>query len=105
MKEDTKETLKRMEMELLSVEDEKDILEDEMLKEMLSQPAFEDPDDIGQPEDPEVYCNFSNGYGQDLEKPEQEKPVDKVNIGLMITASALCLGIIGVMVYWLVKFL
>ena len=38
------------------------------------------------------------------EQPEKEKD-DKVNIGLMIAVSALCLGIIGVMIFWLIKYL
>ena len=36
---------------------------------------------------------------------EPEKKEDKLLIGLMITASCLCLGIIGVLIYWLVAYL
>ena len=115
MKDDTREELERLEKELLEqepVQEEEDLLDDELLREVFAEPAFEDMEQIHEPEEPMVYCNFSNGYGRDLEQteeneeeqPEKEKD-DKVNIGLMIAVSALCLGIIGVMIFWLIKYL
>ena len=62
-------------------------------------------------QEPEIFCNFSNGYGRDLEQAEENAPEteqaksDRIDIGLMIASSALCLGIIGIMIYWCVRFL
>lgn len=74
-------------------------------------PAFEDPDKPHISDEPVVYCNYSNDYGNDAaaadveaEKEEARKE-DKWLIALMGVASALCLGIIGVLIYWLVAFL
>ena len=116
MKDDTREELERIEKELLAQEEETAVLEeipenllDEMLRNDLSEPAFEDMDEIKEPTEPLVFCNYSNGYGQDMEEPESSEPLPKndakLTIGLMIAASALALGIIIVMIYWLVKFL
>ena len=112
MKDDTRAELERIEKELLAQEpDTDDILEDELIREVLAEPAFEDMDEIKDPDEPLVYCNYSNGYGRDLEQPaessENKKAAkdDKVEIGLMIAASALALGIICVMIYWFANFL
>ena len=90
--------------------------DDELLADILNffadeeSPAFEDPSVIHEPEEPMTYRNFSNGYGQEEEPAvdeaaEKKKRDDKINMGLMITASALCLGIVGVLIYWLVNYL
>ncbi len=113
MKDDAREELERIEKELLAQESqEEDILDDELIREVLAEPAFEDMDEIKDPEEPLVYCNYSNDYGRDLEEPAEEahkkatlSKSDKVDIGLMIAASALALGIIIVMIYWLVNYL
>lgn len=72
-------------------------------------PAFDDPQMIHEPEEPMIFRNFSNGYGRDLPKEEEKAPTmsrsDKIDIGLMIGASGLCLGIIGILIYWLVAYL
>jgi len=112
MKDETREELERIEKELLAQEpQEEDILDDELIREVLAEPAFEDMDEIKDPEEPLVYCNYSNDYGRDLEKtaaPDTKENLsksDKVDIGLMIASSALALGIIFVMIYWLVNYL
>lgn len=139
MKDDTKDILEELERELLAVRDEEEITEESLreevspedalldeilleeilreegfteetlLEETLSKPAFEDPDFIAEAEEPGMYRNFSNSYGQELPEEEKKKnPMsrsDKINVGLMIANSALCLGIIGWLIYWLVKFL
>ena len=83
-------------------------------------PAFEDPDRIVDPKGPVVYCNFANDYGKDLgealkeEQPEpppaprprrsaavRAKRDEKIIIGLMLAVSVLCVGILGVFIYWL----
>ena len=125
--EDTREELNRLEQELLAEEAvdealldeliqevkaetaEEDIfLDDALLREMLPEdatPAFEDPDKIHEPEQL-IYSNYANDYGKDLEEEEQEQQAheDKLQIILMIAASALSLGIIGILIYWLVAF-
>ncbi len=89
-----------------------DILEDPQLRKILTEPAFEDMDEIKDPREPLVYCNYSNDYGRDLEEftdnaelPVKEKKDDKLSVGLMFTASGLCLGLIGVMIFWLARYL
>lgn len=74
-------------------------------------PAFEDPDKPRISGEPVTYCNYSNDYGNDAadadvkaEKEEARKE-DQWLVALMGVASALCLGIIAVLVYWLVTFL
>lgn len=136
MKDDTREELERIEKELLSaepVEDTmvihvpleevpspeedgkeaslEDFLNDTMVQDILSQPGFEDAEQVRDAQEPEIFCNFSNGYGRDLEQAEENAPEteqaksDRIDIGLMIASSALCLGIIGIMIYWCVRFL
>ena len=92
-------------------EEEDVFLDDALLRENLPEdaaPAFEDPDKIHEPEEL-VYSNFANDYGKELqeeEAEEQEKKAyeDRLQIILMITASVLSLGIIGILIYWLVAF-
>ena len=56
---------------------------------------------------------FLTGCGTELyelteeEEPEDQEPEsnDNLTIGLLITASVLCVAIIGVMIYWLENFL
>ena len=64
-----------------------------------------------EPSEAEAYSNYENDYDAQLQdfaetgEVEPEKKNDKLIIGLMITASVLCLGIIGILVYWLNAFL
>lgn len=115
---DTQEELDRLEQELLADEPqpgEEDIdLDEALLTEVLSEyaePAFDDPDKIHEPAEPQAYSNYANDYGKELEafaetgETEPEKKGDKLMIGLMITASVLCAGIIGILLYWLNAFL
>lgn len=125
MKDDRSEELERLEKELLAameehgeeqeefeiIDDETDLLADELIREVLAEPAFEDPERIHDSEEPLVYCNYSNDYGRDLKEfaenggKTKKNKTDRVDMALMITASALCLGIIGVLAYWLVMYL
>ena len=137
MKDDTREELERIEKELLdaepvedtmvihmpleetvALEEElpeeeslEDLLNDTMVQDILSRPGFEDAEQVRDAQEPEIFCNFSNGYGRDWENTEEESPEsakaksDRIDIGLMIASSALCLGIIGIMIYWCVRFL
>ncbi len=103
---DTKEELKRLEAELLAQEQQD-----------------QQPDPPAQP----VYRNFSNHYGADLRNyasgykayntdrtdtgPEElsdeirEEDPEKPLTGLVLTACALTLGILLVMLYWAVRLL
>lgn len=115
MKDDTQRILEEMEQELLREEPESkpegepDILEDTLVRSVLAdaQPAFEDPDAIHEPKEPLVYCNYSNDYGRDLKDfaetggKTQDKKEDKILTWLMFAASGLCLGIVGLLIYWL----
>ena len=122
MKDDRKEELERLEKELLTdmeAQDEEinveyedmDIEADQLIREVLAEPAFDDTDRIHDPEEPLLYCNYSNDYGRDLKEfaenggKTEKKKSDKVDMALMITASALCLGIVGVLIYWLAVYL
>lgn len=136
MKDDTREELERIEKELLDAEPVEDtmvihmpleetaapaeelpeesladLLNDTMVQDILSQPGFEDAEQVRDAQEPEIFCNFSNGYGRDLKQTEEVDPEsakaksDRIDIGLMIASSALCLGIIGAMIYWCVRFL
>lgn len=134
MKDDTREELERLEKELLSedveTEEETPAVSDEtvfftpiqipkedgteapvLLGQTMAIPAFDDPDTIHEPEEPLVYRNFSNDYGQIPAEPIKTgfwagvSRDDRIAIGLMIACSVLCLGIIGVLVYWLVAYL
>ncbi len=73
------------------------------------EPAFEDPDKPQFPDEPVVYCNYSNDYGNDGEdmkkKSKASAKEDKWQIALMGVACGLCAAIIGVMIYWLEAFL
>ena len=103
-----------------SVTDETMLVDDAMLDALLAEvnsPDFDDPDTLGVSDETMVFHNFSNDYGKDMdgygELEPEEAPVDeqtkkrddKIVIGLMIAACALCLGILGVLIYWLVAFL
>lgn len=72
-------------------------------------PAFEDPDKPDFSDEPVVYCNYSNDYGNDGEdmkkKSKTSTKEDKWQIALMGVACGLCVAIIGVMIYWLEAFL
>jgi len=107
--DDREKELARIDQELLE-----EVLKEEEEEKKQSQPAFENPDEIHDPEQPMVYCNYSNDYGKELEdfaENDAEEPVsykqkrdDKILIALMITASVLCLGILGMLMYWMELF-
>ncbi len=116
MKDDTQKILEEMEQELLREEPEEtpagepDILEDTLVRSVLAdaaQPAFEDPEAIHEPEEPLVYCNYSNDYGRDLKDfaetggKKADKKEDPWLTWLMFGVSGLCLGIIGLLIYWI----
>lgn len=135
MTEDTKKILDEIERELLLAQDpmEEDelladlpesLLEedkqqqvDAALERILSESlpegaAFEDPDRTSVPQEPVNVCNYYNDYGRDISEETKEKKAvarkkkeDKTLIILMAVASFLCLGIIGVLIYWIEMFL
>lgn len=83
-----------------------DILHDAELNALLGEepePAFEDPDQTRPAGGDVPYNNFANDYGrEELDAAEQVKQKnEKIAIGLMLSASVLCLGIIGILIYWI----
>ncbi len=106
--ENTNKDLDWLQEQLLA---EEDPLDDEQLYALLKEdpePAFDDPADYREPKDPHIYRNYSNAYGAEAPESQtnrQKERDDKTIIGLMITASALCLGILGVLVYWMEAFI
>ena len=109
--DDRQKELERIEEALLEELLREEEEEEKEEKKETPIPAFENPDEIRDPEEPLVYCNFSNDYGKELEQENQKrheqaalrkkKKNDKVIIGLMLAVSVLCVGILGVFIYWL----
>lgn len=107
MDKDTQAELDRLEREIWREDkDLSDILADDVLKdldEILEQEAAEKA--ANQPAAPEHIEDEEDydDYEDEEDYPDEKK--DGLTIGLLITASALCVGIIGVMIYWLENFL
>lgn len=83
-----------------------EILSDEELTDLLqanTKPAFDDPVKIHQPQKPMVYQNFANDYGakETAAAEEIQKKDQRIIMTLMIVACVLCLGIIGILGYWM----
>lgn len=134
MTEDTKKILEEIDRELLLaqepmeedelladlpeilLEEDKQQQVDAALERILSESypdgaAFEDPDFTSVPQEPVNVYNYYNDYGRDIPEEAQEEPMakkkkeDNTLIILMAIASFLCLGIIGVLIYWVEAFL
>ena len=117
MDKETQAELDRLEREIWNEDiDLTDIMADDVLKDLdalLAQETKEQADQ--QPEvkeaapakpeqkNMEVYDDFED-EDEDADLSEEENK-DGLTIGLLITASTLCVGIIGVMIYWLENFL
>ena len=106
--------------ETAPVTDETLLVDDAMLDALLAEvnsANFDDADTLGVSDETMVFHNFSNDYGKDLDgygelAPEEtavdeqtKKRDDKIVIGLMIAACGLCVGILGLLIYWLVALL
>lgn len=82
------------------------LTEDDLLADLEG--IFDELSDPVDVDDDAVYSNNTNDYTDELEDfaNQTEKQVygNKLTIGLMLTACALCLAIIGVMIYWLNNF-
>lgn len=142
MNDEMKRALEEIERDFLEEEVQEDIPQDanikteedefeELLAKILAEsdepvsryrdgePAFEDPDKPDISDQPVVYRNYSNDYGNkrhnfaaykenEMAKKRatrQAKKNDKWTMILMGIASLLCIGIIGVLVYWLEVYL
>lgn len=132
MMEDTKKLLEELEKQLQTDEllmdmpdsllegpDEQTV--SQVLEQLMAEPAFEDPDQMSVAQgDVQAYHNYSNDYGQEPQdeaveqeyddgaQPEPDQRAwkqDRLQIILMAAASFLSLGIIGVLIYWIEKFL
>ncbi len=77
-------------------EDEQDILNDALVREVMAEPYFTE-------QAPAVKKNSAQKERPARKQPTEAKE-DRLTVGLMFTASALCLGIIAVMIYWLVAY-
>jgi hypothetical protein len=104
--DDTQKELERLTQELLEGEELDEALLADLLKEEPT-PAFDTPETIHTPQEPLVYRNYSNNYGQNPPKKRpskqelQKKKDEKVVLGLMIAACVLSAGIIGILLHWL----
>ena len=114
MDKDTREELERLEQELLADLPETDELsEEDLLADVDLEEVFAEVADPVEISGEDAYSNFSGDYSDELqefadnggEEPPKRYFGDKLTIGLMITVSALCLGIIGMLIYWLNAFL
>lgn len=95
MNDDTKDLLKMFEEELEA---------EALREEQEAGPAFEDPDTLETGPAPEVYSNFANDYGRELQEFADNGGETQPQGGLivlMLIATILSLGIIAVMLYWL----
>ena len=110
MDKDTQAELDRLEREIWSDnKDLTDIMEDDVLTELdeilEQEPApAEDQTPAAPTFVPEEDDEDEDLY-EDEEDFQDEGGKDGLTIGLLITASALCVGIIGVLIYWLENFL
>ena len=120
MDKETQAQMDRLEQEIWNEEkDLADILADDVLKdldELLEEAAAQS--DSQQPrEEPvapeaktEERLNAFDDYEDDEDYEDYEvnhykEREDRLTIGLLITSCVLCMGIIGVMIYWLETFL
>ena len=123
MFDDPNKDLERMERRLLEVEEEEQWLDVYRLLEE------EDPQPGQDLDATQIFCreempvrNYANGYGRDLPRQEYTRirdeeycdeeepeaffaPEGKSNNGLILLALLETAGIVGVVVYWLVKLL
>ena len=122
MDKETQAELDRLEREIWrGNKDLSDILADDVLKDLdaiLGQETVEEAAGQTAAEEAalqeaakEIFgSNDQEGNGGEEDEDADEDQSDEVNkdgltVGLLITASALCVGIIGVMIYWLENFL
>lgn len=117
MANDRDQELERLEKELLAgIEEDDDLLADipiELLdtapvtwedEEILPEELYTIPEEPEQIPEPPVNDGDTMKKSTKKTKPDKKKD-DKVVIALMIIASFLCVGIIGVLIYWLEVFL
>ena len=99
MEKDTREELKRLEMELLGEDPD---LDDEIVEE---EPEDLIPDDFDQEEDWEYDDEPQDTSDEESDFCKQKQRRDRVSLGLMIAICFFSLGIIGVLIYWLENYL
>lgn len=110
MDKETQEQLDRLEREIWGEDkDLSDILADDVLSDvdaLLAQEAAEKAALEPTPQQSAPVVEEEDEEEEE-EKPEDQEPEsnDNLTIGLLITASVLCVAIIGVMIYWLENFL
>ena len=101
MDKETQEQLDRLEREIWGEDqDLSDIIADDVLSDvdaLLAQENAKNP-----PKTPPQQDEDDEDEEDEYEETDDH---DGLTIGLLLTASALCVGIIGVMIYWLENFL
>ena len=118
MDKETQAELDRLEREIwLENKDLTEIMADDVLKDLdalLNECAADHPEEKESVLETMVPLEvaFQNTAEEKEERPDDteeetddEHKKDGLTIGLLITASTLCIGIIGVMIYWLENFL
>ncbi len=111
MEKDTQQELERLEEALRIELEEAPLSEDELLESLDLASVFEDLAEPVQVE--EAYANSPNDYSDALqefadnggEEKQRKYFGKKLTLGLMITAGVLCLGIVGLLIYWLNHYL
>ena len=85
------------------VKELQDVLGDDPKKE--KGPAFDDPEIIHIPEQPMVYCNYSNDYGNDLQDFADnggqlpQKKNNRLFLALILAVSGLISLTVGLLMY------
>jgi hypothetical protein len=106
--EEKQRTLDRLEREIWGEDkDLSDILADDVLSDVDALLAQEAAEKAALEPTPQQSAPVVEEEDEEEEEPEDQEPEsnDNLTIGLLITASVLCVAIIGVMIYWLENFL
>ena len=106
MDKDTQAELDRLEREIWREDkDLTEILEDDVLKDLDEILAQEAAEQAAQKPVSTFVPDEEEDDEEEYEDEEEEGNKDGLTIGLLITACALCVAVIGVMIYWLENFL
>ena len=106
MDKDTQAELDRLEREIWREDkDLTEILEDDVLKDLDEILAQEAAEQAAQKPVSTFVPDEEEDEEEEDEAEEEEDNKDRLTIGLLIAANALCVALIGVMIYWLENFL
>ena len=109
MDKETQEQLDRLEREIWGEDkDLSDILADDVLSDVDALLAEEAAEKAALEPTPQQSAPVAEEEDEEEEEDQEDQEPesnDNLTIGLLITASVLCVAIIGVMIYWLENFL